>query len=72
MYEDETMDPHLMILERALHLLFVKGSEGDGELRLNAAETAALADYVRQLRRYEPAKAMPDGNAIPMVLGGKE
>ena len=62
---DNDLDPaQNKTLERALMRLFVKGSEGDGALRLNEAETHALAEYVRHLRsqfvqQQQPVDACP-------------
>jgi len=53
-------------LDRALQLLFVKGSEGDGHLHLTCEETHALCEYVRRLRRQ------PQPVNVTVEIDGRE
>ena len=68
---DNDLDPaQNKTLERALMRLFVKGSEGDGALRLNEAETHALAEYVRHLRSQFVQQQQPV--AVTVKIDGRE
>lgn len=53
------------ILERALNLLMVKGSEGDGALHLTCEETHALAEHVRRLSK-------PQNVNVTLQIDGRE